>query len=304
MRVVRAVPPAASGQPAALFVVDDQSGLLTPDLRVVPMSSPYGDDLRRLLADEDAYREARAVAAAALAGSTRSTNSTSSDLTLGDLRIRAPIERPGKIIAIGLNYLDHAAETGLAVPAEPLTFAKYSTSVIGPGTAIRVPTAITKDVDWEAELAVVIGRRCGPDRRGTLTDIAAYTVGNDVSARDLQLQDGQWTRAKSLDTFGPLGPCLVTADEIGDPQALRIWSRVNGQMMQEASTADMIFGVAELLDFLTTTHTLEPGDVVLTGTPPGVGGFRTPPVFLQDGDLVTVGVDGIGELSNPVRYVS
>jgi 2-keto-4-pentenoate hydratase/2-oxohepta-3-ene-1,7-dioic acid hydratase in catechol pathway len=222
---------------------------------------------------------------------------------LADLRVLAPLARPGKIVAIGLNYQDHTAETGLAAPAEPLTFAKYPTSIIGPDDAIVVPATITDQVDWEAELALVIGRRCGPDRRGTPADIGGYTVANDVSARDLQFGDKQWTRGKSLDTFCPLGPYLVTPDEVPDPSALHIWARVNDETMQDASTADMIFDIPTLLDFVTATVTLEPGDVILTGTPPGVGAFRNPPVFLADGDVVTVGVDGVGELRNPVRHV-
>lgn len=222
---------------------------------------------------------------------------------LEHLTLLAPLARPGKIVAIGLNYADHTAETGLEAPKEPLTFAKYPSSIVGPDEEILVPADVTTDIDWEAELAVVIGTACGPSRRGTLADIAAYTVSNDVSARDLQFADKQWTRGKSLDTFCPLGPALVTPDEVPDPQALRIWTTVNGTTMQDASTGDMIFDIAALLDYLTETVTLEPGDVVLTGTPPGVGAFRTPPIFLRDGDVVTVGVESIGELSNPVRYV-
>jgi 2-keto-4-pentenoate hydratase/2-oxohepta-3-ene-1,7-dioic acid hydratase in catechol pathway len=221
----------------------------------------------------------------------------------GELRLLAPIGRPGKIVAVGLNYADHTSETGLAAPAEPLTFAKYPSAVTGPNDDIVVPATVTKEVDWEVELAVVVGRTCGPDRRGTVDDVAGYTVANDVSARDLQFRDQQWTRGKSLDTFCPLGPVLVTADELADVGHLRIWAEVNGTRMQDASTADMIFDVAALLDFLTATVTLEAGDIVLTGTPPGVGGFRTPPVYLQDGDVVSVGVDGIGALRNTVRWV-
>lgn len=230
-------------------------------------------------------------------------NRTSRTHRRADVELLAPIERPGKIIAIGLNYADHTAETGLTAPAEPLTFAKYPTSIVGPGAPIIVPTKVTTEVDWEAELAVVIGTTCGPARRGTLADVAAYTVANDVSARDLQFRDQQWTRGKSLDTFCPLGPVLVTPDEVGDPHALRIWCTVNGEVMQDATTKDLIFDIPALLDFVTATVTLEPGDLVLTGTPHGVGGFRTPPIFLQDGDVVTVGVENIGELTNPVRHV-
>jgi len=222
-------------------------------------------------------------------------------LPLDQVHVLAPVGRPGKVIAIGLNYVDHANETGMAVPTEPLTFAKYPTSVTGPYDDVLVPGAVTQQVDWEAELALVVGTTCGPGRRGTLDDVAGWTVGNDVSARDLQFRDAQWTRGKSLDTFCPLGPWLVTPDEVPDPQALTVTAEVNGVQMQKAPTSDMIFDVATLMDFLTATCTLEPGDVVLTGTPPGVGAFREPPVFLTDGDVVEVAVEGIGTLRNTVR---
>lgn len=222
---------------------------------------------------------------------------------LHQVQLLAPVSRPGKIIAVGLNYADHTSESGLEAPEEPLTFAKYPSSVISPGQEILVPTAVTTQVDWEAELALVIGRECGPARRGTTEDVAAYTVANDISARDLQFRDKQWTRAKSFDTFCPIGPFLVTPDEVPDPQALSIYASVNGEVMQEATTGDMIFPIAALLDFITSTVTLELGDVVLTGTPPGVGGFRTPPIFLGDGDVVEVGVDRVGVLRNPVRHL-
>lgn len=214
------------------------------------------------------------------------------EIPLAEVTLLAPLAHPGKIIAIGLNYADHTAETGLAGPREPLTFAKYPSSVIGPGETIVVPTRVTRKVDWEAELAVVMGAVCGPSRPGTLADVAAYSVANDVSARDLQFNDGQWTRGKSVDTFCPLGPVLVTADSL-DVSDLRIWATVNGRSMQDASTADMIFDVPTLLTFLTQTITLEPGDVILTGTPAGVGP-------LVAGNAVTVLVEGVGPLTNPV----
>lgn len=221
----------------------------------------------------------------------------------GETELDAPLHRPGKIIAIGLNYADHTAETGLEAPAEPLTFAKYSTSIVGPTDTIVVPSHITTSVDWESELAFVVGSTCGPNSPGTLENIAAYTVSNDVSARDLQFSDKQWTRGKSLDTFCPLGPVLVTADEAGTPTGRRIWAKLNDTMMQEATTDDMIFDVPALLTALTACVTLEPGDVVLTGTPPGVGGFRDPAVYMQDGDVIECGVEGIGVLRNPVSHV-
>lgn len=216
--------------------------------------------------------------------------------------VLAPLRRPGKIVAIGLNYADHTAETGLAAPQRPLSFAKYPSAVIGPGDAIRVPAAITTQADWEVELAAVIGTRCGPDRPGILADVGWWTVANDVSARDLQFADQQWSRSKSIDTFCPLGPELVDAAEFGHPGGHRLWTDVNGERMQDGTTDDLIFDVPALLAHLTTTMTLEPGDVILTGTPPGVGGFRSPPVFLADGDVVSVGVEGIGTLTNPVVH--
>ncbi|ALE04813.1 hypothetical protein AL755_03800 (plasmid) [Arthrobacter sp. ERGS1:01] len=222
---------------------------------------------------------------------------------LADAQLLAPIQRPGKIIAVGLNYADHTLEAGLEAPAEPLTFAKYPSSITGPDTEIIVPAAVTTEVDWEAELAIVIGTVCGPQRRGTMANVAAFTVANDVSARDLQFRDGQWTRAKSLDTFCPIGPVLVTPDDIPDPASLRIYATVNGQVMQDAKIGDMIFPISTLLDFITATITLEPGDMILTGTPPGVGGFRNPPVFLADGDVIEVGVDTVGVLRNTVRHI-
>lgn len=220
-----------------------------------------------------------------------------------DVTVLAPLRRPGKIVAIGLNYADHTAETGLAAPDHPLSFAKYPTAVIGNGDAIRVPSAVTGQADWEVELAAVVGTRCGPERPGSLADIGWWTVANDVSARDLQFADQQWSRSKSIDTFCPLGPEFVDAAEFGGPAGHRLWTDVNGERMQDATTDDLIFGVDALVAHLTTTMTLEVGDVILTGTPPGVGAFRTPPVFLRDGDVVTVGVDGIGALTNPVVVV-
>lgn len=212
----------------------------------------------------------------------------------------APL-RPGKIVAVGLNYADHARESGMPTPATPLLFAKFPSSVIGPGQPIVIDPALTERVDWEVELAVIIGR---PLRHVTpaqaLAGIAGYTVANDVSARDLQFGDGQWVRGKSLDTFCPLGPVVVTPDELGDPQALRLCTKVNGEIMQDSSTAEMVFGVGDLLAFCSRSFTLEPGDVVLTGTPWGCGEFMTPRRSLAPGDVVEVSVERIGTLRNPV----
>ncbi len=212
----------------------------------------------------------------------------------------APLQ-PGKIVAIGLNYLDHVRETGLEAPTAPLIFAKFPSSVIGDGAPIEIDTELTQRVDWEVELAVVISRPAKDVATADALDhVFGYTVGNDISARDLQFGDGQWVRGKSLDTFCPLGPRLVTADELGDPQDLRLTTRVNGDLVQDSNTASMIFGVAELVAFCSRCFTLDPGDVLLTGTPWGCGEFMQPPRHLSPGDVVEVEIEGIGKLVNPV----
>ncbi|HVV57365.1 MAG TPA: fumarylacetoacetate hydrolase family protein [Gaiellaceae bacterium] len=215
----------------------------------------------------------------------------------------APL-RPGKIVAVGLNYLDHVEEAGTEAPARPLLFAKFPSSVIGPDAEIVVDRRVTERVDWEVELGVVIGRTLRDVPAGdALGHVFGYTAGNDVSARDVQFGDGQWVRGKSLDTFCPLGPRIVTADAIPDPQRLRLTTKVNGEVVQDSSTAKMIFDVAEILAFCSRSFTLEPGDLVLTGTPWGCGEFMDPKRSLRDGDVVEVSVEGVGALRNPVREV-
>jgi 2-keto-4-pentenoate hydratase/2-oxohepta-3-ene-1,7-dioic acid hydratase in catechol pathway len=217
----------------------------------------------------------------------------------------APVE-PTVIFGVGLNYRAHAAETGAALPEMPVLFMKPNTAVTAPGEPIVLPAACEHgpEVDYEAELAVVIGKtaRNVPAERA-LHYVLGYTCANDVSARRWQKHagGGQWVRGKSFDTFCPLGPVLVTADEIPDPQALPIRSVLNGQTMQSSSTADMIFPVAELIAFISRDTTLLPGSVILTGTPEGVGFARQPPVFLAEGDTIEITIDGIGTLSNPVQ---
>jgi 5-carboxymethyl-2-hydroxymuconate isomerase len=211
------------------------------------------------------------------------------------------IERPGKVVAIGLNYMDHIRESGMEVPARPLVFAKFPTSVIAHEQEIRIPRAVTERVDWEVELAAVIGARArSVSVEDALGHVRGYTVANDVSARDLQLADGQWVRAKSIDTFCPLGPEVVALD---DPQSLRLMTRVNGELVQDSSTAEMVFGVAELISFCSHSFTLEPGDVILTGTPWGCGEFMSPKRSLSHGDVVECEIERIGVLRNPVVEV-
>ena len=219
------------------------------------------------------------------------------------LRLLAPV-RPGKIVAVGRNYREHAGEESAEVPEAPLLFAKFPSAVVGDGATVSWSSALTGQVDYEAELAVVIGRRARQvTPREALRHVLGYACLNDVSARDLQVSDGQWTRAKSLDTFCPIGPWVVTADEIGDPGALRVQCRVNGELRQDASTASLVHGVAELIAYCSRSFTLEPGDVIATGTPGGVGAFRDPPVFLADGDTVEVEIERIGILRNRCRVV-
>lgn len=212
----------------------------------------------------------------------------------------APVPRPGKLICIGLNYRDHAAESNMTIPKQPVVFSKFSTAVIAPGEPVVLPATSTQ-VDYEAELAVVIGRRAKDvSRERALDHVLGYTCFNDVSARDFQFADGQWQRGKSCDTFAPMGPTIVTADEVPDPHKLSIKLVLNGQTMQDSNTDQFIFGIPQLIEFLSQTITLEPGDVIATGTPPGVGFARKPPVFLQPGDKMEVVIEKVGALGNPV----
>jgi 2-keto-4-pentenoate hydratase/2-oxohepta-3-ene-1,7-dioic acid hydratase in catechol pathway len=211
-----------------------------------------------------------------------------------------PAVRPSKILAIGRNYVDHAIEGGAAPPSAPLLFNKLPNSLSAHNAPIVLPD-ISQKVDYEAELAVVIGRRARRvGEAEALRYIFGYTLINDVSARDLQYGDGQWTRGKGLDTFAPLGPFITTRDEIADVQALKIEGRLNGEVMQSSNTAKMIFKIAYLVSYLSQGITLEPGDVIATGTPEGVGAFRDPPVLLKAGDVYEVEIEGLGTLQNPV----
>jgi 2-keto-4-pentenoate hydratase/2-oxohepta-3-ene-1,7-dioic acid hydratase in catechol pathway len=209
------------------------------------------------------------------------------------------IPLPQKIVCVGLNYRDHAEEQGVGLPERPLLFAKWPNTLIGDGDPIRIP-AISKNVDYEAELGVVIGRRAsGVAADDALEFVQGYVVANDVSGRDLQFSDGQWVRGKSLDTFLPVSD-LVPVAEVPDPQALPIRAILNGQVMQDSTTANMVFGVADIVSFVSQAITLEPGDLIITGTPAGVGAFRDPKVWLQPGDEITIEIDGLGRITNPV----
>jgi len=209
------------------------------------------------------------------------------------------IDLPQKIVCVGLNYRDHAEEQGVALPERPLLFAKWPNTLIESGAPIRIP-AISKQVDYEAELGVVIGTRASRvSAADALEHVRGYVVANDVSGRDLQFADGQWVRGKSLDTFLPVGD-LVPASEVPDPQALGIRAILNGTVLQDSHTSNMVFGVAEIVEFVSQAITLEPGDLIITGTPAGVGAFRDPQIWLKPGDEIAIEIDGIGRISNPV----
>jgi len=217
-------------------------------------------------------------------------------------RLHAPVHDPQKIICVGLNYRDHAVESRMPIPKEPVLFSKFPSALIGHGEPIVVPAVSTK-VDYEAELVFVIGKRGRRIPEGAAMDyVAGYTVGHDVSARDWQLEkDGkQWMVGKTFDTFAPVGPTLVTRDEVPDPHKLGIQLRLNGKTMQSSNTEQMIFSVAQLVSYLSTVFTLEPGDLVFTGTPPGIGHALKPPVYLTGGEVTEVEIDTLGTLRNPV----
>ena len=222
------------------------------------------------------------------------------EMRLDDVKLLSPVPNPSKVVAIGLNYMDHIREANLGMPELPTMFCKYPSSVIGSGADIRWSTSLTEQVDYEAELAVVIGKTArNVDAEVAYDYVAGYMNCNDVSARDLQFKPGdQWLRGKCLDTFCPLGPYLVTRDEIPDPHQLSIQCRVNGEIRQDSNTREMIYNIPYLIEYLSAAFTLLPGDVVATGTPHGVGAFRAPPIWLQSGDEVEVEIEGLGILSN------
>lgn len=219
------------------------------------------------------------------------------------LRRLAPITDPQKVVCVGLNYRDHAEESDGDIPDEPVLFSKFPTSIIGASSTIEWNPDLTDQVDYEAELVIVIGTGGRDIPEATARDhVAGYTVGNDVSARDLQFADKQWVRGKSLDSFAPIGPCLVSSDEIDDVEALDIWAEVNGERLQDSNTSNLIFGIDTLVSFCSAAFSLTPGDLIFTGTPAGVGVFRDPPVLLSEGDTVTVGVEDVGVLSNTCAH--
>ena len=219
---------------------------------------------------------------------------------LKSVTLDAPITRPGKVVALGKNYLDHIVETGSDIPDKPVVFAKFSSSIIGPDEPISMPEVSSK-LDWEVELGVVISKPCrNVSEKKALDYVAGYTIINDVSARDLQMGDGQWVRGKSLDGFCPMGPCIVTQDELGAASKLKMHTKVNGVIKQASSTSEMIFKVPNIVSYLSKSFTLEPGDVIATGTPSGVGFVRDPPEYLKVGDQMELYIEKIGYLRNKI----
>lgn len=218
-----------------------------------------------------------------------------------NIEICAPVPRPPKIICVGLNYRDHARESGMAIPKSPIIFSKFTNCAIAAGSPILLPAG-SEQVDYEAELAFIVGRWAkNVSREDAMNYVLGYTNFNDVSARDFQFADGQWQRGKSCDTFAPMGEFIATKDEIENPHNLRIQFRLNGETLQDSNTNQLIFKIPEIIEFLSASITLEVGDVIATGTPPGVGFARKPPVFMKDGDTAEVEIEGLGILSNPVK---
>jgi 2-keto-4-pentenoate hydratase/2-oxohepta-3-ene-1,7-dioic acid hydratase in catechol pathway len=260
----------------------ERPGVLDGDGHVRDLSAHIGDISGEVLSDEGLSR----IAAIDPQNLPRAADGA---------RLGSPVAAPSKFVAIGLNYSDHAAEVGLAIPSEPIIFLKAVTSVCGPNDPVEKPRGSTK-LDWEVELGLVIGKRAKyVEEADALSHVAGYCLANDVSERNFQTErQGQWTKGKSHDTFGPLGPWLVTKDEIADPHTLSMWLDVNGERQQSGSTTTMIFKVPKIVSYVSQFMTLLPGDVIVTGTPPGVGSGKKPPRFLNVGDVVTLGVEGLG----------
>jgi 2-keto-4-pentenoate hydratase/2-oxohepta-3-ene-1,7-dioic acid hydratase in catechol pathway len=276
-------------------------------LAYVPRDAPPGPPGTRLgLLTADGIRDLTLATGARDVGELLSSGQPVQEADGGELidpdtvTVRAPIARPGKIICVGLNYHDHCREQGIEPPPYPPLFAKFANAIASPGDAILRPR-LTDQLDLECELAVVIGRRASRiGREEALDHVFGYTILNDITMRDLQREDRRWLRAKGSDGFAPIGPVVVSADELGDPKALRLRSAVNDETWQDSSTAEMVFDVATIIAFASRTITLEPGDVIATGTPAGVGHFQRPPRYLSDGDRLRCEIEGIGVLENSV----
>ena len=264
----------------------EKPGVILPNGKRVDVSG-FGEDYNEAFFENDGVTRLRKWVAA---------NLDNCPEVSGDVRLATCVVRPSKIVAIGRNYVEHAKETGSAVPDEPIIFLKATSSMMGPNDAVEIPKNSEK-TDWEVELAVVIGKRAKHvDVANALDYVAGYTIMNDYTERSWQKEGtGQWTKGKSPDTFGPLGPYLVTPEAVPDPQQLRLWLKIDGETMQDGNTKDMIFSVAELISYTSSMITLLPGDVLITGTPSGVGTGMKPPRYLKAGEVVELGIEGLGE---------
>jgi len=281
MKLIRFGPPGA-----------ERPGVQLPDGRRIDASA-FGEDYdERFFGGDGLSRLARWV----------SSEGTNAPVVASDVRLGAPIARPSKIICVGLNYRDHAKESGMAEPAEPVLFFKSTTAIVGPNDDVIIPKGSTK-TDWEVELAVVVGKRASyVSEADAPKHIAGYVLHNDYSERVFQLErGGQWVKGKSCDTFAPLGPFIATFDEIGDVHDLKLWLTVNGERKQDGSTRDLVFGVPMLVSYISQFMTLLPGDVISTGTPAGVAMGHMPVRFLQPGDVVELGIDGLGSSRQRLR---
>jgi len=261
----------------------EKPGLLDPEGRIRDLSGVVADIAGSSLLPESLAK-------------LRQINLATLPLVSGSPRLGACVGSVGKFVCIGLNYSDHAAESGMAVPAEPVVFMKATSAICGPNDDVVIPRN-AKKTDWEVELGVVIGKEAKyVSEEDALSHVAGYCVVNDLSERAFQLEGtGQWVKGKSADTFGPIGPWLVTADEVPDPQNLHLWLEVDGHRYQNGSTSTMVFGVAHLVSYLSRFMSLQSGDIISTGTPPGVGLGKKPPVYLREGNVMTLGVEGLGE---------
>jgi 2,4-didehydro-3-deoxy-L-rhamnonate hydrolase len=271
---------------------EESPGVLLPDGRRVDASGFGGDYDEEFFGGDGLARLALWMA----------SESKSAPTVRSDVRLGPPLSRPSKMVCVGLNFRDHARESGMEVPTEPVLFMKATSAIVGPNDDVIIPKESTK-TDWEVELAIVIGHRASyVEKDHALSHVAGYVLHNDYSERTFQLErGGQWTKGKSCDTFAPLGPFIATPDDIGDVGVLGMWLTVNGERKQTGTTSNMVFDVPELVSYISQFMTLLPGDVISTGTPAGVAGGHRPVRFLQDGDVVALGIDGLGEARQRLR---
>jgi 2-keto-4-pentenoate hydratase/2-oxohepta-3-ene-1,7-dioic acid hydratase in catechol pathway len=286
---------------------DTRLGAMIDDDAIVDLSRASGGtlphDMLAFLARGDAAMQlAREAVAAASAAGSAGASASGVIFSLRDpaTRLEAPVPRPGKVLAVGLNYRDHAEESGQAIPERPVVFAKMATCITGPGMPVHLPR-VSSSLDWEGELCFIIGKKARHVAAAdALSYVAGYAVGNDISVRDWQFHSPTWVMGKGFDTHGPLGPWLVTRDEVPNPGALDVKTWLNGELVQNSNTRHLIFDIGAIIAYMSAAFTLEPGDVVYTGTPSGVGVARKPSRFMKAGDVVRVEISGLGVLENPV----